>query len=149
MTGLTDAGRFVRDRRRLVIGGLLLLPLLVIGLAGCAAQSVQPATSIGAHSDGIFAVRQPYWWYVRFRLRWPEDEDPPWYPDLFIADRVVGPVLDTNRDGSRCGAFIAALHETVRDVSSALSSTRLQRPPGRSTPGSQPTLSSRNGNDEG
>jgi hypothetical protein len=37
------------------------------------------------------------WWYVRFRLNWPEGEEPVWYPDLLLADRVVGPVLDARR----------------------------------------------------
>lgn len=32
------------------------------------------------------------WWYVRFRLTWPEGEEPPWWPDLLLADRGVGPV---------------------------------------------------------
>jgi len=73
--------------------GLMLLTLLLFNLAGCAAQPVPPATASGAHGGGSFAARHPYWWYVRFRLHWPKGEEPPWYPDLFIADRVVGPVL--------------------------------------------------------
>jgi len=71
----------------------MLLTLLLFNLAGCAAQPVPPATASGAHGGGSFAARHPYWWYVRFRLHWPKGEEPPWYPDLFIADRVVGPVL--------------------------------------------------------
>jgi len=78
---------------------LLLLPLtlLLLGLAGCAAQPVHPATTTGTHESSAFTARRPYWWYVRFRLRWPEGEEPLWYPDLFIADQVIGPVLDAEQ----------------------------------------------------
>lgn len=41
---------------------------------------------------------QASWWYVRFRLRWPEGEDPLWYPDLLLADLVLGPVLEAEHD---------------------------------------------------
>ncbi len=64
-------------------------------LAGCAAQPVvvkeEPPKKPVAES-------QASWWYVRFRLRWPEGEEPLWYPDLLLADRVIGPVLETERE---------------------------------------------------
>lgn len=77
----------------------MLLTLLLFSLTGCAAQPLQPTATIGAQDSGTFAPRHPYWWYVRFRLRWPKGEEPPWYPDLFIADRVIGPIL--NAEGGR------------------------------------------------
>jgi hypothetical protein len=94
---VAGADRSFRDRRQRVVWGMLLVPFLVIGLAGCAAQPVQPATTIGVQESGTFTTRHPYWWYVRFRLRWPKGQEPLWYPDLFIADRVIGPVVETEQ----------------------------------------------------
>ncbi len=37
------------------------------------------------------------WWYARFRLDWPLDTDPIWYPDLYIAHRIIHPVLQKNQ----------------------------------------------------
>ena len=34
------------------------------------------------------------WWYVRFRLNWPENEKPEWYLDTLIAHRIIAPVLE-------------------------------------------------------
>ncbi len=69
--------------------------LVVEFLGGCAAPPVAPPpveTAIVA--PGIGAEN---WWYVRFRLNWPEGKEPLWSPDLLLADRVVGPVLDAER----------------------------------------------------
>ncbi|CDI00814.1 conserved exported hypothetical protein [Candidatus Competibacter denitrificans Run_A_D11] len=38
------------------------------------------------------------WWYVQFRLRWPDSKEAIWYPDLLLADRVIGPILDAEQD---------------------------------------------------
>jgi hypothetical protein len=40
----------------------------------------------------------PSWWYVRFRLRWSDGEEVPWYPDLLLADQVIRPILSEERD---------------------------------------------------
>ena len=37
------------------------------------------------------------WWYARFRIAWPEGEEPDWSMGALIADRVVAPVLKTER----------------------------------------------------
>ena len=69
-------------------------PILVGMATGCrvfgrvcdAAGSGAPVeTAIVA--PGISAEN---WWYVRFRLNWPEGKEPLWSPDLLLADRVVG-----------------------------------------------------------
>lgn len=36
---------------------------------------------------------KPYWWYIRFRLNWPEDEAPDWTLDTLLADLVCAPAL--------------------------------------------------------
>jgi hypothetical protein len=72
----------------------LLAALLFVGLTGCANQPVQPKPNVRPdESRTSHAARHPCWWYVRFRLRWPKGEEPPWYPDLVIADQVIGPIL--------------------------------------------------------
>jgi hypothetical protein len=73
-------------------------------LGGCAALP-QPAVGTpdpdgAAVIDGSASAPDGalYWWYVRFRMAWPEGEDAPWYPDLWLADRVLGPVLEEEAD---------------------------------------------------
>ena len=33
------------------------------------------------------------WWYVRYRMKWPEDQEPSWHIDLFLAHRLIAPVI--------------------------------------------------------
>lgn len=70
------------------------LVLVLVLLGGCAAQPAAVTTGVSAPPAGGGEMS---WWYVRFRLNWPEGEEPLWYPDLLLADRVVGPVLDARR----------------------------------------------------
>jgi hypothetical protein len=65
---------------------------LLLCLAGCATFSEAPPQA--AKTLAVATAAPDYWWYVRFRLRWPEGEQPLWYPDLFIADQVIGPMLN-------------------------------------------------------
>ena len=77
--------------------------LLGFWLGGCAVlpagpepletrPATLPETRAEVPGDGL------YWWYVRFRMAWPEGEEAPWHPDLWLADRVLGPVLDEEAD---------------------------------------------------
>ncbi|AHE96945.1 hypothetical protein [Thioalkalivibrio paradoxus] len=78
----------------------LLLALLVYMLGGCAAGPAAPP-SIQPVDDPVARpaeTDQLHWWYVRFRMQWPEGEDPPWYPDLWLADRLLGPVLEAENE---------------------------------------------------
>lgn len=67
------------------------LVLLVGMLGGCAT----PPEAMTVVADPAGAAES--WWYVRFRLTWPEGEEPLWWPDLLLADQVVRPVLDAER----------------------------------------------------
>ena len=58
---------------------LLLSAFLFIYLAGCASQP-GPLGTQREQAATPRATGQAYWWHVRFRLRWPEGQDPPWYP---------------------------------------------------------------------
>ena len=33
------------------------------------------------------------WWQARYRINWPPNTDPIWYPDLYIAHQILKPVL--------------------------------------------------------
>lgn len=34
------------------------------------------------------------WWYVRYRIKWPEGKEPAWHIDLLLANVLIAPVLD-------------------------------------------------------
>jgi hypothetical protein len=57
-------------------------------LAGCATLSAPPPMQAETAK-----AAPTYWWYVRFRLPWPEGEEAPWHLDLRLADQVLGPIL--------------------------------------------------------
>ncbi|HPE70715.1 MAG TPA: hypothetical protein PK018_00875 [Candidatus Competibacter sp.] len=71
--------------------------VLTVGvLSGCAAPPA--AMSERVETTTAPANEAESWWYLRFRLTWPEGEEPLWWPDLLLADRVIGPVLDAERN---------------------------------------------------
>ncbi|MGD2083325.1 MAG: hypothetical protein PVF91_10180 [Chromatiales bacterium] len=72
---------------------LLVLTLAAALLAGCANISPRPAPLSLADLPGD---GEPAWQRVRFRIHWPEGEDPAWHLDALLADRVIGPVLQRN-----------------------------------------------------
>lgn len=74
-----------------------LLTLLLPALWTAACSTVQVTVPAG-HSPvaASLLAEQPglYWWQLRFKLTWPEDEAPEFSRDLLIADRIVAPVLE-------------------------------------------------------
>ena len=77
----------------------LALALLLMGCAG------QPVTVTEEPATAPISGETVGWWYVRFRLTWPEGEEPLWSPDLLLADRVIGPVLDAEGEAIRLWRF--------------------------------------------
>jgi len=65
-------------------------------LAGCVAVPKPPAE--------VFPRPMPApagdsgWWFVRFRMNWPERSEPAWHLDLLVACAVVKPVLDSHSE---------------------------------------------------
>jgi hypothetical protein len=37
------------------------------------------------------------WWHARFAMNWPQGSEPSWYMDLFLAHKVISPVLSNYR----------------------------------------------------
>ncbi len=38
------------------------------------------------------------WWYVRFQISWPVNEEPQWHTDLILAHRVLSPIILQNKE---------------------------------------------------
>ncbi|CAA0098309.1 Uncharacterised protein [Halioglobus japonicus] len=75
---------------------LVIASLLV---AACTpALQVEPATAYTPQPAALDAEQADrYWWQVRFRLKWPEDEAPDFAAHLLIAEQVLLPVLVENQ----------------------------------------------------
>jgi len=70
---------------------------------GCATQADRTMEPAGV-TTGVSAS-QPYWWYARYRIAWPEGADPDWRVDLLLADAVIKPVLHDFRPQIRYWRF--------------------------------------------
>jgi hypothetical protein len=66
-------------------------------ISGCATpgQSKKTATLEPVPTEAAFSIG---WWYARFRLHWPAEEPVEWHWDLLIANSIIKPVLEQNRD---------------------------------------------------
>lgn len=77
----------------------LYLALVSLLLAACApALQVAPSAPFEPHA-AVIGAEQPdrYWWQLRFRLAWPEDEAPDFSQHLLIAEQLLLPVLVENQ----------------------------------------------------
>ena len=80
------------------------LLVLFLLLSGC--QSIQPspiANAPGSEEQLLPSGRG--WWYARFGIAWPKDEEPSWYMDTLIADQVISPVLKAQRSSIELWRF--------------------------------------------
>jgi hypothetical protein len=78
---------------RPITNGLLLFTL---ALAACSpVLQVEPAGHYDPHAAAI-GVEQPdrFWWQLRFKLTWPEDEGPDFSHHALIAEQLMVPVID-------------------------------------------------------
>ena len=75
--------------------------MAVIGCAttgpGKSAETIEPPPAEIASSDG--------WWSARFRIQWPQEEEPAWHIDLLIAHKIVATVLVQYKDHIRLWRF--------------------------------------------
>jgi hypothetical protein len=77
----------------------LCLLIATVLLAACTpALHVEPAATFTPEAAALDAEQaQRYWWQVRFRLIWPEDEPPDFSAHLLIAEQLLLPVLIENQ----------------------------------------------------
>jgi hypothetical protein len=76
-------------------GRLILVTVLLLGAAGCAA--LRPSTGVerGAPPSVPGDVAEGAgWWYARFFIERPADEPPRWYIGTLIGGEVIAPVFD-------------------------------------------------------
>ncbi len=103
MTCMADGGRRARWAAKPVWFGigrflcsLCAVLLAATFLAGCAAvfsPSAAQRTGEGYASKKAGSG----WWYARFQMNWPPDEDPRWHMDALLAHAVLLPVLDRHK----------------------------------------------------
>lgn len=73
---------------------LITLSLLALCLFACSTVQLTHPPALSPTSASL-AAEQPdrFWWQLRFKLTWPEDEMPDFSTHLLIADQIVAPVL--------------------------------------------------------
>ena len=79
-------GKMLRKAWALRLGMIVLL----VSASGCASVRLPVETPVRPAQLSAGS----YWWYLRFRVEWPEGKPPAWHTDLMLADRVVRPVLE-------------------------------------------------------
>lgn len=77
--------------KRLV--SIIIINAILVSCSSLSQQNIElPHTGIAIEHSG------KNWWYARFRIRWPEDEEPRWYIDALLAHQVIKPVILLHRD---------------------------------------------------
>jgi len=80
------------SRQKLYIRfGRLVLAAMVM-LSGCATKPTPPAAVF--LRPALAPVAESAWWFVRFRVNWPEGAEPAWHIDLLTAHRIIKPLLE-------------------------------------------------------
>ena len=69
----------------------------MLAIAGCATtakrqgpDTIKPPPAEIASSTG--------WWFARFRMHWPAEEEPLWHTDLLIAHKILARVISQHED---------------------------------------------------
>ena len=76
---------------------LLITAILAIGLWGCTSLSPVVESSDAQEHDQKLSGTLPEgegWWYARFHIDWPEDEEIRWYIGTLIGGEVIAPILN-------------------------------------------------------
>jgi hypothetical protein len=84
--------RFKCIVKRYACHGIALIA--AIWLAGCVAASKPPAAVVAR--PALAPAGDSGWWFVRFRMNWPEHIEPAWHMDLLVAHEVIKPVIDSH-----------------------------------------------------
>lgn len=86
---------------QLPLVGLLML-LMLGGCVTAPKPTVAPAVTVAPAPLQPLAPSPPEpvrgWWYACSQFVWPDDSEPSWGLDLFVADRVVRPLVEAHHD---------------------------------------------------
>jgi hypothetical protein len=75
------------------IVSVIILNSILVGCSSLSQQNLElPQTDLAIEHSG------KSWWYARFQIFWPEDEEPQWHIDALLAHQVIRPVLLQHRD---------------------------------------------------
>ena len=84
---------------------IIILSAVSFLLSGCA--TMQPSRPEGTGFKKHEAASGPGgWWHARYGIKWAENTEPLWNVDLYLADKVVRPVLEKHR----CGISLWRFH---------------------------------------
>jgi hypothetical protein len=78
--------------------------LLMMVIAGCATMGPAKSPEIISPPPQEIAPSSG-WWFARFRMHWPAEEQANWHLDLLIAHRIVAPALARYGDEIRLWRF--------------------------------------------
>jgi hypothetical protein len=72
--------------------------LLPFFISGCASWSAWRTAPFNKTDGTVKTQLRCGWWYARFQVEWPENEDPKWHTDLILAHKVLSPVIAQYRE---------------------------------------------------
>lgn len=77
----------------------LVIFVLFLATFGCANrhQTVTEQVSVVLPAK-LHTSEQDFWWYVRYKINWPENSDPDFSIDALLADAVIEPILIQHQD---------------------------------------------------
>ena len=67
-----------------------LIPFLI---SSCAYWGAGKTPEFGAFEREVTTPSQTGWWYVRFQMEWPDNQDPRGHADLILAHKILLPVI--------------------------------------------------------
>lgn len=73
------------------------LILSIVLLSACTV-SRQPVTPPMRTIPVVEDANEIGWYRISFEITWPKDQEPSWYMDALLADRIVAPVLEQYRE---------------------------------------------------
>lgn len=72
------------------------LYIISLNVVGCATPTqvgnVNRQSAERQEIDGLLESKA--WWYVRFRMEWPEQSEPQWYLGALLGGEVIAPLVD-------------------------------------------------------
>jgi hypothetical protein len=91
-------GSYFNEKERVMKKSFYLFAVLIPFLiSSCASWSAGRAPYFSSSEGTLTSPPQCGWWYARFQMEWPENEDPMWQTDLILAHNVLSPIIARHR----------------------------------------------------